>query len=236
MKKLSVLLILLSFSWPLLSQDRDSLLKQINQIKKDTETYLYGLSTVPDEPDSQISLDQARAELDVQIKNFLNEGEFPYLKEKQEVPGELIQSVSCLLRPDCYRSLVYVKKSALQELENALAEQLGSDTRKEALEKLVQDILAAQTINEVLDRIAASSLAGEVRAAQKIDNQTQQYANDGLLVYFDPKTKKVQEVMTPMDASFTRKNAKTGAPAQPVRYKNAPLWIYVEGLKNSIEL
>ena len=232
MKKLFTLLLLL-VSLPLLSQDKDALLKQINQIKKDTDRYLYGLTTLPGEPNPEVSREQAQKELMIQVEAFLDGEEFVYLKEKKTVPDELIQHISCLMRPDTYRSIVYVEKARLLELEQSLSQQLGSDTRKEALQALVNAILEARTVNEVLDAIAASPLSAEIRASQKIDNDTQQYANDGILVYFEPRSKKVLEVMTPMDENYMRRNAKTGEPANPIRYKNAPLWVYVEGLKTS---
>ena len=232
MKKLFSLLLLL-VSLPLLSQDKDALLKQINQIKKDTDRYLYGLSTLPGEPNPETSREEAKKELMIQVEAFLDGEEFVYLKEKKTVPDDLIEHISCLMRPDTYRSIVYVEKARLLELEQSMAQELGSDTRKEALQGLVDAILAAGTVNEVLDAIAASPLSAEIRASQKIDNDTQQFANDGILVYFDPRSKKVQEVMTPMDENYMRRNAKTGEPANPIRYKNAPLWVYVEGLKTS---
>lgn len=232
MKKLFSLLLLL-VSLPLLSQDKDALLKQINQIKKDTDRYLYGLSTLPGEPNPETSREEAKKELMIQVEAFLDGEEFVYLKEKKTVPDDLIEHISCLMRPDTYRSIVYVEKARLLELEQSMAQELGSDTRKEALQGLVDAILAAGTVNEVLDAIAASPLSAEIRASQKIDNDTQQFANDGILVYFEPRSKKVQEVMTPMDENYMRRNAKTGEPANPIRYKNAPLWVYVEGLKTS---
>ena len=232
MKKLFSLLLLL-VSLPLLSQDKDALLKQINQIKKDTDRYLYGLSTLPEEPNPEASREEAKKELMIQVEAFLDGEEFVYLKEKKTVPEDLIEHISCLMRPDTYRSIVYVEKARLLELEQSLAQELGSDTRKEALQGLVNAILSAGTVNEVLDVIAASPLSAEIRASQKIDNDTQQYANDGILVYFEPRSKKVLEVMTPMDENYMRRNAKTGEPANPIRYKNAPLWVYVEGLKTS---
>lgn len=237
MKKLScMILALLTAAAPLFSQDRDSLLRRINQIKLDTEHYLYGLATVPGDDDVNTSVEQAGKELKVQLDAYINEGDFPFLKEKKAVPQEVMETVSCLVRPHTYRSIVFVNKTRLQEAEKALADELGSDSRKEDLESLVQGILSAQTLNEVLDLVASHPLAAEIRAGQKIDNETQEYANDGLLVYFDKKTKKILEVMTPMDASYVRRNAKTGQPTQPMKYKNAPLWVYVEGLKNNIAL
>lgn len=232
MKKLSLLILLLA-SVTLSAQDRDSLLRHINQIKRDTDRYLYGLATVPGNADPEASREAAAKELSIQVEAYLNTDDFVFLKEKKTCPPELVEQISCLLRPETYRTILYVEKSRLVEAEAALAAQLGSDTRKEDLSALVKGILEAQTLHEVLDLIAASPLAPEIRTGQKIDNETQQYVNDGILVYFHPKNKKILEVMTPMDEKYTRKNAKTGAPAQPMRYKDAPLWIYVEGLKNN---
>ena len=232
MKKLFTLALLL-VSLPMLSQDKDALLRQINQIKKDTDRYLYGLSTVPAEPNPEVSREQARKELMIQVEAFLDSDDFVYLKEKKTIPDELVESIVCMMRPDTYRSIVYVEKTRLLDLEQSLAQELGSDTRKEDLKALVDGILSAVTINQVLDLISASPLSAEIRAAQKIDADTQQFANDGILVFFDARNKKILEVMTPMDDNYRRKNAKTGEPAQPMRYKNAPLWVYVEGLKNS---
>ena len=230
MKKFTSLLVLILLSGALLAQERDSLLRQINQIKKDTDRYLYGLATVPGEDNPAVSREQAAKELAVQVEAFLNTDQFVYLKQ---MPDSLQLSVACLLRPSCYRTIVYVEKERLLAVEQSLVSQLENDTRKESLQQFLDGVLQAKTVNEILDLIAASPLSGEIRAGQKIDNETQVYANEGLLVYFEPKSKKVLEVMTPMDDNYARKNAKTGAPAQPMRYKSAPLWIYIEGLKNN---
>ena len=120
MKKLFTLMLLL-LSLPLFSQDKDALLKQINQIKKDTDRYLYGLSTVPGEPNPDVSREQARKEMMIQVETFLDGEEFVYLKEKKTVPEDLIEHISCLMRPDTYRSIVYVEKARLLELEQSLA-------------------------------------------------------------------------------------------------------------------
>lgn len=229
MRRLSCLLLLMMLlSWPMFSQDRDSLLRRINQIKLDTHRYLYGLCTLPGEANPQLSLDEAEKELQLQVEAFLG--------TRKEIPSELTASVSCLLRPNTYRSIVYIEKVRLQEWEELQSRRLGSNARKEAVDILVSGILNAGTVNDVLDLIASSSLLDEIRTGQRIDNQSQQYANDGLLVFFDPRSKKVLEVMTPLDENYARKNAKTGAPANPMKYKNAPLWVYVEGLKNSLPL
>lgn len=232
----TLITLLLSLSTSLLAQERDSLLRAINQIKRETATYLYGQSTLPDEPNPAVSLAEARKELKVQTDAFLDSEEFPFLREKKEVPDELIKSVTVLLRPDCYRALAYIDKQDLKDLEETLAQKLGSDTRKEAVDEFVKSVLAAQTINEVLDLIASSSLAHEIFAGQKIDDNSQPYANEGILVFFEPRSKKIVEVMTPLDASFSRKNVKTGEPSTPLRYKNAPLWVYIDGLKSSSSL
>lgn len=235
MRRLITLMALL-LSAALCAQERDSLLRAINQIKRDTGTYLYGQSTLPDEPNPEVSLREARKELKVQTDAFLESDEFPFLKEKKEIPEELIQSVTVLLRPDCYRTLAYIDKSRLKELEQALAEKLGSDTRKEALDQFIGSILAAGTIGEVLDLIAASPLAPEIRTGQKIDDESQPYANEGLLLFFEPRSRKIVQVMTPLDAAFNRKDVRTGQTDTPLKYRNAPLWVYIDGLKSSSAL
>ena len=233
MKRVFLLLITLALSLPLMSQDKDELLRRINQIKKDTDRYLYGLSTLPEEPNPDQSRAEAQKELMIQVEAFLDTEEFVYLREKKTIPEDLVEHVTVLLRPNTYRSIVYVEKSRIQELEKSLSQELGSDTRKEAIASFVAGLLEARTVNEILDLIAASPLSADIRASQRIDNQSQQYANDAILVYFEPRSKKVLEVMTPMDENYVRRNAVTGAPADPMKYKNAPLWVYVEGLKTS---
>lgn len=226
----------LLLSASLYSQERDSLLRAINQIKRDPGTYLYGQSTLPSQPDPEVSLQEARKELKAQTDAFLESDEFPFLREKKEIPGELIQTISVLLRPDCYRALAYIEKQKLQELETALAQKLGSDSRKEALDQFIGSILAATTIGEVLDLIAASPLAPEIRTGQKIDDESQPYANEGLLLFFEPRSRKIVQIMTPLDAAFTRKDVKTGQTDTPLKYRNAPLWVYIDGLKSSSSL
>ena len=87
MRRLSCLLLLMMLlSWPMFSQDRDSLLRRINQIKLDTHRYLYGLCTLPGEPDPQLSLDEAEKELQLQVEAFLG--------SRKEITSELTASVS----------------------------------------------------------------------------------------------------------------------------------------------
>ena len=234
MKKLTCIFLLsVALAGPLFSQDRDSLLRRINEIKKDTDRYLYGLSTVPGDPNPEASREQAAAELKVQVEQYLDSDRFVYLREKKDYPAHIVESVTCLVRPNTYRTIVYLEKARLQEVEKSLSDELDNEVRRGQVDQFVNAVLAAQKINDVLDLIAASPLSAEIKAGQKIDNETQQFANDGLLVFFDPKSKKILEVMTPMDQNYVRRNAVTGEPANPIKYKNAPLWVYVEGLKNS---
>ena len=230
------LLLLFFLSCLSLAQDRNTLLEQINNIKKNTDCYLYGLSTVPGEPDSNVSHLEAYKELLIQVENYLEDKGFIYLKQKKEIPDDVLSSITCLLRPDCYRTIVYLEKEKLRELEQAISDQMNDHTRAEALKNLLDAILLAQNINEVLDIIASSPLGAEIKAGQSIGDDTQQYANDGLLVYFEPKSKRILEIMTPMDDNNSRLDLKSGTPAQPLKYKYSPLWIYIEGLKNHIAL
>ena len=236
MKRIScIVLMVVTLALPALCQDRDSLLRRINQIKLDTDRYLYGLSTVPGEPAVEPSRSRAVEELKGLVDNYIDSQDgIVFLKGQKDFPEQLVEYVSCLVRPDTYRTIAYVEKSRLMELEKSMADRFGSDSRIEAMKSLVSGILGAGSIGEVLDLISSSSLAEGIQASQAIDESTQEMVNESILVYFDPRTKRVLEVMSPVEGdSFSRKNMITGAPADPLKYRNAPLWIHIEGLKTS---
>ena len=232
MKRIITILMLLLATCMLHAQNRDSLLMRINEIKMAPNRYLYGICTVQGANAPQASRDEALAQLRYAVDGFLTAEGLSFLAEDR-TPwlNEAVQYVSCDVLDDCTRTLAFVAKKRLHEKNDALADEYGSRTRQAAADSLIQSLRKAKTLDAVFALVEGASLREDVTMGQTIDDQSQTLADNGFLVYFEPSSRLVLEVMTPMDASFARKNLSTGEPANPLQYRTTPIWIHIDGLK-----
>jgi len=215
------------FAWTAAAQDRDSLLAQMNRIKLDTEHYLYGLCTIADEPDPNVSRRVARNELTDRITSFLGNAGYQFLKA-ENVPEDAVSYLVCPLRPDCFRTLAFLSFTQLEEQEKQLTLKREDLSRKEAANKILSGLMKATTLQEIEDLLSNPDLVDVVRFGRTIDNQAQLFLSQSYLVYYVPKTGKVQEIMAPPDPGGTRRNLVTQAISDPLNYTTTPFWIYLE--------
>lgn len=237
MKMRPVILILCLFlSAPmLLSQESAITQQRINEIKMSPGKYLYGLCTMPGEPAPEKSRQEALLELRDKIDGYIMEkgqsGDFIFLTSSKTIPEDRINVVSYLRRQDCWRTMAFIEKAEIEQIESDLAREYNNVQRRAAVDSLVLSILAASTINDVSVAVAKSSLSENVIIGSTFDDGNQSYVNEAFLIYFEPKTGKVLEVMAPVGPDMKRKNARTGEKADPLRYRTIPLWVYIDGLK-----
>ena len=211
------------------AQSRDSLLRRINAIKADTQTFLYEVCTVPQEPDSTVSIRAAQEAVMGQIRAFCASFDYPLTPET--IPADSIQTLCLLYRKDCYRSLACIRKSVLLGMEEQLKQRALDQDLQEARERFLQELLQASTRKELLEVLERTqNTMVPFRYGEKFSQETQDIVNDSFLVFFHPKSDQIWEFMSPRDTSGVRHDTRTGLPVSPGRHTSTPVWIYIEGL------
>ena len=226
MKRAILIGFIFLMAWTAAAQDRDSLLARMNGIKMDSGQYLYGLCTISDEPNPDVSREAARGELLEQIAAYLPSANIRFLRPAT-IPEDAISYLVCQLRPSCFRTLAYVQKSRLMELEADLVRKTDDQNRKEGINHFLSSLSKAATLDEIEHLLSDCDLAG-IRFGWLIDDETQRFLDQSYLVYYERNTGRILEIMTPPAPGEGRKNLCTSSPADPLIYKTTPFWIYLE--------
>ena len=204
------------------AQAQESALVQINHIKLGTDTWLYGICTMPDAAKSQ---EEAAKELSLHLNAYLADNGFHYLQGLESLPADAVGEIVCEVMPGVFRTMEYVEKSRLAALEQECASAFEQNGR-EAVERLQQTLAEAQNLEEIHAMLVASGAEAYFKFGQLYYDTPQAYVENGYLIYVKPDNGTVLEIMTPPDASGHRKNARTGADANPMHYvRTLVYWI-----------
>ena len=209
------------------AQTRDALLERINQIKLDTEHYLYGLCTLTDQSDQAVSEKEALASLSTQVSAYCLERHFSYIHALEDIPGEAIAYISCALYENCVRSIAYLPKETLDQAESTRAAVLENAERISRIKHFVESLKEAQRMEDIHELLQEKGPAIFAISGTGFDNRSQEYATNSFLVYYNDSA--IVEIMTPVNEKMVRYNLITGVPANPLKYRTMPLWIYIEG-------
>ena len=209
------------------AQTRDVLLERINQIKLDTEHYLYGICTLTDQSDQSISEKEALASLSTQVSAYCQERHYSYIHSLEDIPEEAIAYISCALYENCVRSIAYLPKETLEQAESTRAAVLENDERISKVRLFIESLKEARRIEDIHELLQENGPAVFAISGTGFDNRSQEYAMNSFLVYYDNSS--IVEIMTPVNEKMVRYNLITGTIANPLKYKTMPLWIYIEG-------
>lgn len=200
-------------------------LARMNDVKRDT-TYLYGIGNMRTEAEAR---EEALLALSDILAPYLKESGYTFLKDVPSIPEGIIQFVLYSKRPGQFRAMAYASKTKLAELELQQTE-IFEETGKDAIEALKENLLHVSTRAEA-ERLIVDSGQGEyVHSGLVAPDSRQTDVDDGFLFFFDRKTGKILEIMTPCDESGNRKDARTGASTTAMKYKHTSiLWIRFEG-------
>jgi hypothetical protein len=174
-----------------------------------------------------VSREAARGELLEQIAAYLPSANIRFLRPAT-IPEDAISYLVCQLRPSCFRSLAYVQKSRLLELDANLAGKMDDRNRKETVDRFLSALSRATTLNEIEILLSDPGLSDSIRFGRVIDDKTQRFLDQSYLVYYERNTGRILEIMTPPASGEGRKNLSTSSPADPLNYKSTPFWIYLE--------
>ena len=229
-QKLLYLTLFLAIGAVLTAQERDSLLSRINAVKIATDRYLYGLSTLQDCSDPNMSLLEARSDLADKVNEYLTTAGFKYLHHLKDLPADKVMSISCEVYPSCFRSIAYIEKRTLTEAELSISEDLGRKEVRESITGLLAALPEAKTIEEIRKQLSSKSLEKAIEYGETFGNEILELIPDCYLVYYNSSSGKVIEIMTPSDESGQRSNLSTGSPADPMSYTTTPIWIHIKRL------
>ena len=206
-----VLLFLLICSLPASAQGRDTVLARMNAVKL-YPGCIYGYCALSNAEDSRT---EALADLADRVEAFLKEKGFQHLQDLSHCPEGMVQTLVYTKGTDYYRTLVYVDKAALEQLERDLSRKDEAQGHRRAVSTLKERLARVTMYSELEALLADKELASSVLRGPLTFDTPQDYVDRGYLVYYDHKTSRILRVMTPRDDNGVRYDVKTGAPGHP---------------------
>lgn len=206
------------------AQDNDSTLARMNEVKLSPD-YIYGICAMPDEESSR---KEALADLGQRVESFLLEKGTSFVRSLEQCPEEAVKWLTIQKGERYVRSLAYIEKKMLVDLERDLAYAYENKGIREAIAKFKQQLVDARSVYELITLIAAfREDAGEngVKYGSLTSPQDNSY-----LVYYEKVTGRILLIRTPMNEDHIRMDARLGTPSLP--RKGSPdesiLWVYID--------
>ena len=208
------------------AQTREELMARINQIKLDTEHYLYGSGTGEDQVWSE---KDALLGLSGQVADYCRERQFSYIDLLEDIPQDSVRYITFSKASNIYRGIAYLSKQILEDAETLQRQLLGSRERELKLKAFVEamgSLSNTQELRLLLEEQGPSLLA---IYGDTFDDESQKYVDGSFLFYFDKQSGAIIEIMTPVYDGKGRRNLLTGDPSDPLLYRVSPMWVYFEG-------
>jgi len=210
------------------AQENDSTLVRMNAVKLSPD-YIYGSCSMPDEESSR---KEALADLGNRVEAFLSENNTLFVRSFEQCPEEAVNWLTYRKGEKYVRSLAYVEKKMLLDLERDLEYAYENKGIREAIATFKQQLVDARSVDELMALIGAfRKEVGE--NGVKYGSLTSPH-DDSYLVYFEEATGKVLLIRTPMNNERIRMDARLGTPSPP--RKGSPgesiLWVYIDEPKN----
>lgn len=229
MKRYPLLLFFFVLAWTAVAQSREEIMAQMNTVKLDTQRYLYGYCTIPEEPDSNVVISEAIKDLAVQIGAYCRQEEYKYVKSLDDIKEEKLSLICCPIYEDCFRAMAYIPKVVLTDLEEQKSSLMESEERSAVIRQITESLVKAQSMDSIFDLVKTHD--DMIVSGENFDDSTQKYINEGYLIYYEHKSGKILELMTPPDTNGLRHNVRTGAVADPLRHVTTPYWIFIANVK-----
>ena len=224
-----VILFLLICSLPAGAQSRDTILTRMNAVKLYPDC-IYGYCALSSAEDSRA---EALADLACRVEAFLKEKGFQHLRDLSQCPDGMVQTLVYTKGPDYFRTLVYVDKVALSQLESDLSRKNEAQGQYRAVSSLKERLAGVTTYGELEALLADKEVATSVLRGPLTFDTPQDYVDRGYLVYYDHKTSRILRVMTPRNDDGIRFDVKTGAPGHPRTASQGEIeWICFKGPVN----
>lgn len=206
------------------AQENDSTLTRMNEVKLSPD-YIYSCCAMPDEEDAR---NEALADLRQRVDAFLQENGTSFVRSLEQCPEEAIKWLTVRKGARYVRSLAYVEKKALLDLERDLAYAYENKGVREAIATFKQQLVDVRSVDELMSLIAAfQEEAGE--NGVKYGGLTSPQ-DDSYLVYYEKSTGKILLIRMPMNDERIRMDARLGTPSRP--RKGSPdesiLWVFID--------
>jgi hypothetical protein len=205
-------------------QSTDTLLARINDIMLDSD-FLYGSSTMPD---LEESVAEATIDLNEQMVRYLGENDFVYIRDAGACPEGMIQRITQTIAPSHFRTIAYISKSRIHQLERMAAEAHES-TGKDAVQELLHQLPQAKTLSDIQDLLLAAHTDAPILSGPVTLATRQEYVDGGFLVFYEQASDNIVEIMTPRDSLGVRTNIRSGSATDPMKYPTTPAyWIFLD--------
>lgn len=207
------------------AQTREEQMARINQIKLDTEHYLYGSGTGENKEWAE---KEATLELADQVAAFCRGRQYSFIHSLEDVPKDSILFITYARSESNYRGIAYLPKRLLDKYESGRKATLENEGRAIKVMEFVEELKGQSDIDSIRYMLSKQDI--DIIYGESLDDESQIYVIDSFLVYFDYRSGSVLEIMTPEQGGRKRRDLVTGAITSTRKYKTTPiLWIYIEG-------
>lgn len=208
------LIFMLLLSMSVHAQNNSLVLERMNRIKLDSDQYVYGLCTIPNNPDSTTAKKGALDDL---------KGQAP------ELPDNAVKYLCVEILPNCFRALAYVEK---KELESHKQEEIvlqNNPIRDAEISRVINTLPYIRSIRELKGILEDDSIKGYVRYGESIGELSTDVLSRSFLVFYKKRSQnpfgKIVEIMSPEDSTGIRKSVLTGSSANPLDFTTSPFWV-----------
>lgn len=220
MRKALTIVLCLAYFLTCKAQESEDIIARMNEVKLDA-SFIYGTCALRDSIESR---NEALADLVQRVDSFLKAEGYRFV---QECPNSSVRYLVYTKGPDYWRTLAYVEKNDLKELEQQLQEKFEAEGIESALDSLKNSLFAASTITEIDRLIDESRVSDRVQTCEYSFNIESWLRDRGYLFFYNRTSGKVLEVWTPLDENGVRLDARTRIPATsrvvpPIR------WVYFD--------
>ena len=225
MKRVLYLSLMLLVCCALRAQDRDSVLARMNEIKLNPE-YIYGYGVM-----SEVDASRSEALLDLtpRVADFAGERQFRFIHGIEQCPDDAIHYITFTKNGSYYRTIAYVGKQELLAFERECTEEYDEQGLGDAIVALKDQMVRAMTMDELEEILFHSAAAPLLKYGELEFSTDNTLIAGGYMVYYDPKTRRIVEIRTPIGTDGTRRDARSGYHCdRSIPQGSTPYWIFIE--------
>lgn len=214
----------LTLSSAALAQSRDTALDSVLSIKRNPD-YIADWCTLASKDEAVLTSENGVLK---EVDNYLKEKNFKHIQNAQDLSGDIVHTYTCYMQElNRYRSISYVSKKALMDMEQLLDARF-QDHGRAAIESFLEGLASVCTVDGVKALFREGAIDEYVLWGFLTFETPQQYLDNGYFVFFDEVSGKVVDILTPQDpVTQERKSYWTGKVMDPLLYEEEILWIFI---------
>lgn len=223
MRKSLIIVFLLAVSLSCAAQNPGDVLARMNAIKLDP-AFMWGTCALRDSAESR---KEAYSDLVPHVNAFLKGAGYRFISDMSQCPDSLVQYLVYTKSDSYWRTLAYVEKSSLEQLERQQKEAFEAAGMQASLDALKVSLISATTLAEIQRLVEESGVADRVLSGELDRTTARKHRDGGYLIFYELSSGKIREILTPLDENGKRLDARTGLPTDSQAMPPAR-WLYFD--------